>query len=87
MFDENLIDFATNADLVICDATFTEKEHWDEAPHASAKQAALMAKKARVKRLVLTHFSPKADKSVLLGEAKTVFNHCVLSAKGQNIQV
>ena len=87
MFDENLIDFATNADLFICDSAFLEKDHWDAAPHASAKQAALMAKQAKVKRLVLTHFSPTADKTALLGEAKAIFSHCILSSVGQTIKI
>ena len=87
MYDENLIDFATNADLFICDAAFGEKEHWPEAPHASAKQAAHMAKEAKAKRLMLTHFSPKADQAALLSEAKEVFPHSVISKKGLTVKI
>ncbi len=87
MYDENLIDFATNADLFVCDAAFSEKEHWPEAPHASAKQAAIMAQKAKVKRLMLTHFSPKADKATLLGEAKEIFAHTIISKKSLIIKI
>jgi len=87
MYDENLIDFATNANLFICDAAFSEKEHWKDAPHASAKQAGMMAKKAKVKRLMLTHFSPKANPSALLGEAKEVFSHTIISKRGLSIKI
>lgn len=87
MFDENLIDFATNADLFICDSAFSEKTHWPEAPHASAKQTATMAKRAKAKRLMLTHFSPKADQATLLGEAKEVFPHAIISKKNLTIKV
>ena len=87
MYDENLADFATNADLFICDSAFSEKEHWADAPHASAKQAAQMAKEAKVKRLMLTHFSPKADPTMLLGEAKEVFPNAVISKKGLAVKI
>ncbi len=87
MYDENLIDFASDADLFLCDAAFLEKDHWTAAPHASAKQTALMAKKAKVKRLMLTHFAPTVDKIALLGEAKTIFSHCILSDRGQTIKI
>ncbi len=87
MYDTNLIDFATNADLFICDAAFKQSDHWNEAPHASSLQAAKMAKKAKVKRLMLTHFAPNADKIAILGEAKGVFSHCIISSKDLTINV
>ena len=87
MYDKNLIDFATGADLFICDAAFTQDEHWEDAPHASAVQAAEMAKRAKVKRLMLTHFSPTADIAKLLGEAKRVFSHCIVSTRDLVIKV
>ena len=87
MYDENLIDFATNADLFICDAAFADEDHWPEAPHASAKQAAQMAELAKAKRLMLTHFSPKADPAGLLGEAKEVFPNTIVSKRGLSIKV
>lgn len=87
MYDENLIDFATNTDLFICDAAFSEADHWPEAPHASAKQAALMAKKAHAKRLMITHFSPKTDPLSLLGEAKEEFPHAIISRRNLTVKV
>ena len=74
MYDENLIDLATNADLFICDSAFTEEQHWPEAPHASAKQAAQMAERAKAKRLMITHFSPRADRTQLLEKLKKFFH-------------
>lgn len=87
MYDENLTDFATSADLFICDAAFSEADHWKDAPHASAKQAATMAKNAKVKRLMLTHFAPKADIATRLGEAKEIFSHTIVSKKNLIIKI
>jgi ribonuclease BN (tRNA processing enzyme) len=87
MYDENLIDFATNADLFICDSAFSDEEHWPEAPHASAKQAAQMALNAKAKRLMITHFSPKADRAALLGEAKETFPNTIASARDLTIKI
>jgi ribonuclease BN (tRNA processing enzyme) len=87
MYDERLINFALDADLFICDAAFSDEEYWPAAPHASAKQAATMASLANVKRLVLTHFSPLANKMIILSEAKSIFKHCILSSKDLAIQI
>jgi ribonuclease BN (tRNA processing enzyme) len=87
MYDERLIDFASDADLFICDAAFSDEDYWPAAPHASAKQASTMAELAKVKRLVLTHFSPRANKMIILSEAKSIFKHCILSSKDLTIQI
>ncbi len=87
MYDENLIDLATNADLFICDAAFSSQQHWPEAPHASAKQAGQMAELAKAKRLMITHFSPRADRTQLLGEAKEVFPHTIASARDLTVKI
>ncbi len=52
---------AKDADLLICESSFTS-EHEDKAreyKHMTAKQAALIASQSNVKKLVLTHFSPR----------------------------
>ncbi len=59
--NENCIEIAENADLLVCEATFSS-EHEEKAQlykHLTAKQAALIANNANVKRLVLTHFSQR----------------------------
>ena len=60
-FCENLITAAKNADLLICESTYGEKE---QAPHAiehgrhmTLAQAAEVAAKAEVKQLWLAHYS------------------------------
>jgi ribonuclease Z len=75
---ESLIRFAENADLLIHEATFDD-ELWERARedgHSTPSQAAETAKKARAKRLVLTHVSARyKDPSLLLEQARKVFPH------------
>lgn len=70
--DDNLIEFFRDCDLLIFDSTYGEehKEKAAENMHSTAKEAAMLAVKANVKKLVLTHFSARyEDASVLLKEA------------------
>ena len=60
---ENVVEHAYNADLLIHDATFTSDlaEEAHEQGHSTAKDAALVALKAGVDTLVLTHISARYD--------------------------
>lgn len=67
-----------NADILICESTFGEdlKDRAIEYQHLSSKQAASIAKKAKVKHLFLTHFSPRyTNVSNLEKEAKSIFKN------------
>jgi ribonuclease Z len=74
--------FAAGADLVIHDATFddalAEKAVVDG--HSTPSQAAEGAKKAKAKKLVLTHISARyADVGLLLEQAQKVFKNTVVA--------
>jgi len=73
------------ADILVLDSTFagTEAGLAREKKHSTASQAAAIAKKAKAKALILTHFSNRYDdRSVLLDEAKRTFENTVLAAEG-----
>jgi ribonuclease Z len=58
---QNAIDIARDAKVLICESTYLE-EHRELAYkhfHMTAKEAALIAKEANVKKLILTHFSAR----------------------------
>lgn len=78
LYCENCIKLAENADLLICESTYlSEKEiKAEERGHLTAKQAALIANSANVKKLLLTHFSSRY-KTVqeLEEEARTYFSN------------
>jgi ribonuclease Z len=74
---ENLVRLAENADLLIHEATFEDemKIRALEDKHSTPSMAAETAKKARVKRLILTHISARyKDTDRLLQQAKLIFN-------------
>ena len=68
--------FANGADLVVHDSTFDDDlaEKAESDGHSTPSQAALQAKKAKARMLVLTHISARyADTALLLGQAKKIF--------------
>jgi len=65
--------FIGPADVLLCDATFTNAQWHAGMPHLSARQAAELALEAGVGRLVLTHCPPSNDPHTLLREAREVF--------------
>ncbi|GHU91621.1 ribonuclease Z [Bacteroidia bacterium] len=87
---EKIIPIVEGVDLLFHEATFCEADmiRAKETFHSSARQAALIAKKAGVGQLVLGHFSARyPDNSVLLEEAKAIFQDTILAYEGQVIKL
>lgn len=71
---------AHNVDLLVSESTYlsSEEQEAHEHYHMTATQAAMLAKKAGVKKLVLTHFSQRyASAEMFLREAQPVFEPVV----------
>jgi len=85
-----IADFAFGADVLIHEATFAEDlaERAEEDLHSTPSGAALVAKKANVKLLVLTHISARyGDPKVLLEEAKKNFSNVLIAEDFMSIDV
>ena len=86
----NVVRLARNADLLIHDATLDD-ELFDKAyedGHSTPSQVAEIAKKANVRRLVLTHISARyrsAEK--LLEQAKRIFPNVLIAEDFMEIEV
>ncbi|GGE03350.1 ribonuclease Z [Marinithermofilum abyssi] len=79
-----ITDFARGADVLVHEATFGEgeEEMATRHGHSTTVQAAEMAKRAGVKRLILTHISARyrlANEKELLAQARRVFPHTELA--------
>lgn len=77
---------AINADLLLSEATFTSKEKEEEDHHLSSYSAALIAQKAHVKKLLLTHYHSK-NKDIIFQEAKEIFKDAELSKIGESYSI
>ena len=80
-YTETIIPFISGVDVLYHEATFTEKEK-DRARatmHSTAKQAAQIAQKANVKKLLIGHLSARFENDKKhLSEAKEIFDNVMV---------
>ena len=86
IFDESIIETIKNIDVLYHESTFleSEKDKCERTMHSTAKQAATIAQKANVKKLILGHYSTRyADIEMFRNEAKTIFENVELANDGK----
>ncbi|MEM3617223.1 MAG: ribonuclease Z [Candidatus Bathyarchaeia archaeon] len=87
---DGLADFASNADLLIHDATLDDKlaERAYEDGHSTPSQAAETAEKAKARLLVLTHISARyEDPRMLLRQARKIFKNTRIAEDFMKIEI
>lgn len=85
-YKEDIVPIIKSVNVLYHESTFLEKHaHYAEkTKHATAKQAAIIAKLAEVKTLILGHYSTRyEDLSVFKNEASEVFNNVKLAKDGK----
>jgi len=88
--DKNLIDFSEGADILIHDATFDSEleDIANKYGHSTAFQAAEIAKQAQVKRLYLTHISPRyLNHKTIENDARKAFKNSFVTSDFQEVEV
>lgn len=86
MYDEAIIPIIKNVDVLYHESTFLDKNKNLAEPtkHSTAKQAATIAKKATVKKLILGHYSTRYNGiNEFKVEANTVFDNVELAEDGK----
>jgi ribonuclease BN (tRNA processing enzyme) len=79
---------ATGADVLLCEATWTDDPGRPKNLHLSGVQAGQLATEAGVGRLLLTHVPPWTEPSAVLAEARRVFDGPVeLVGAGRSYEV
>ncbi len=85
MYDESIIPIIESCDILYHETTFleSEAEKAESTMHSTAKQAALIAKKANVKQLLLGHYSTRYNNIGLFKiEAETIHADVLLADDG-----
>ncbi len=86
---EAAVALARDADMLVCESTFLDRDRdlADRYGHLTARQAGLLADRAGVRTLVLTHFSQRYgdDTAPFLEEASAVFEEVVAAEDLQRV--
>lgn len=84
-----LADYVREADLLVIEATYLEREAEmaRQFGHLTARQAAMLAKEANVRRLVLTHISRRYHDWEVLEEAQAIFPETVIARDFDRFQI
>lgn len=89
VYNEDMLPIIKDATVLYHESTFLEKDEARCKPtkHSTAKQAALMAKKANVETLILGHYSTRYnDYNEFKTEAQTVFENTLLAKDGKSFE-
>ncbi|MCX8202446.1 MAG: ribonuclease Z [Candidatus Micrarchaeota archaeon] len=89
-YSENTIKHASGSDILFHEATFMEdmRDKADEDFHSTVMDAATVANKARVKKLVLYHIGNRyKDDKEIEDEAKKIFENTVVAKDGLEIHL
>jgi phosphoribosyl 1,2-cyclic phosphodiesterase len=90
--DENIVAFAKDADLLIHDGQYTAEEYkkYKGWGHSTWQDAAEVAKRANVKKLIVTHHDPDHDDDFLDAmekQCKEVFPNSLFAKEGMEFVV
>lgn len=86
-FNEKLLEYVAEVDLLYHEATFMHQllDRAEATFHTTAKEAGIFASKAKVKQLIIGHFSARyKDLDILLNEALAEFSNTFLAQEGKS---
>jgi len=90
MYSEKIVPIIEGVDTLYHEATFLESmaERSREVKHSTAADAATIAQKAQVGKLIIGHYSARVeDHSLFLNEAKPVFENTYLAEENLQFEI
>jgi len=86
---DNIFEYCKDADALVIESTFLdeEAEMAREFSHLTARQAAELAVKANVKKLIITHISRRYREKDVLKEAQAIFPNSVVARDFDSFQI
>ena len=78
-YSENLIQLARDADVLICEAALPDDMKVEG--HLTPSQAGDIASRARVSKLVLTHFYPECDQTDIVSQCRKSYSGPLILAR------
>jgi len=86
---DNLVEICRDADALVIEATYLDEdaEMAGQFSHLTARQAAELAIKAGVKKLILTHISRRYREKDVLKEAQAIFPNSVVARDFDSFQI
>jgi ribonuclease Z len=86
---DNLVEVCRDADALVIESTYLEEdaEMAGQFSHLTARQAAELAIKAGVKKLILTHISRRYREKDVLKEAEAIFPNSVVARDFDSFQI
>ena len=79
MVSKNLVRLCQDVDLAILDCSFSSHAPGDS--HMQAEECGKVAKNAKAKKLVLSHFYETADQSNVVAQARRFFKGPIVKGK------
>jgi ribonuclease Z len=86
---ENLVEVCRDADALVIESTYLDEdaEMASDFSHLTARQAAELAVKAGVKKLILTHISRRYREKDVMKEAQAIFPNSVVARDFDSFQI
>ena len=89
-YDEKILPYVEGANLLCVECTFANElaELAEQRCHMTAGQAGMLARKAGVKQLLLTHISARyREPEILVQQASEEYGNCILAADGMRVEI
>ena len=90
-YSDNILSHVKDSDIFVCESTYLNKDEEiaKRYHHLTAKQSAIIAKKAKVKHLILTHISQRYNQTTKYTEeeAKSIFKNMSIAKDFDKIEI